>query len=229
MCSVRLFFAGAIAVMLAIPSIESFTYRCHTLERSTRSNISNRPRTSFEMMIDDDQSSTFVDEFLELDVKDGTEAVEEVVEEKPVVVLSPYQEAVLKYNTQVEKELEYIESVLKCERNLLMLRKDTITVSGKNGYYFVQAEVAEFQKKKEIEQKKRVIRNKREFVQRMLPVVDSFRAAPTVAPSSNEREESMHKNFGSLSKSLIDVFEKYGYKEFDAGGSTNCIIHTSRK
>ena len=153
---------------------------------------------------------------------------EEVVEEKPVVVLSPYQEAVLKYKTQVEKELEYIESVLKCERNLLMLRKDTITVSGKNGYYFVQAEVAEFQKKKEIEQKKRVIRNKREFVQRMLPVVDSFRAAPTVAPSSNEREESMHKNFGSLSKSLIDVFEKYGYKEFDAGGSTNCIIHTSR-
>lgn len=220
----RVFCAGSIALMLAIPSIESFLHRCPTIDRSTRSNVINRLRTTFPMVIDDDQSSTFVDEFLELDVNDGMEAVEEVEEEKPVVVLSPYQEAVLKYKTQVEKELEYIESVLKCERNLLMLRKDTISVSGKNGYFFVQAEVAEFQKRKEIEQKNRVIRNKREFVQRMLPVVDSFREAPTLAPSSNEREESMHKNFGSLSKSLIDVFEKYGYKEFDAGGSTDYVM-----
>jgi molecular chaperone GrpE (heat shock protein) len=227
MCSLRVSCALAIALMLAIPSIESFMHCCPTIDRSTRSNAISRLRPTSKMVIDDDQSSTFVNEFLEVDVKDGLETVEEVVEEKPVVVLSPYQEAVMKYKAQVEKELEYIESVLKCERNLLMLRKDTISVSGKNGYFFVQAEVAEFQKKKEIEQKNRVLRNKREFVQRMLPVVDSFRAAPTLAPSSNEREESMHKNFGSLSKSLMDVFEKYGYKEFNAGGSTNYVLLTS--
>lgn len=218
MFSFQLLYAGAVALIFAIPSIESFTFcRCHILKRSTKSDISDKVRVTLAMTIDDNQSSTFVNEFLEVDVADAPDAVLEVKEEVPLMVLSPYQEAVLKYKTQVEKELEYVESVLKCERNLLMLRKDTISVSGKNGYFFVQAEVAEFQKRKEIEQKNRVIRNKREFVQRMLPVVDSFRAAPALAPSSNEREESMHKNFGSLSKSVTAVFEKYGFKEFDAG------------
>ena len=130
---------------------------------------------------------------------------------------TPYEAEVSKYQNKLEKELEYIQSVLTCEQGLLKLRKDSITVSGKNGYFFVQAEVAEFQKRKDKEQKARVLRNKKEFVQKMLPVVDAFRAAPMMAPAENEREESMHKNFGSLCDSIIVVFEKYGFKEFNSG------------
>lgn len=146
------------------------------------------------------------------------------VEEPEVKELTPYEEEVKKYQNKLEKDLEYLESSLKFERGLLTNRKDAITMSGKNGYFFVQAEVAEFQKRKEREQKARVLRNKKDFVEKMLPVVDAFRAAPTAAPAVNEREESMHKNFGSLCKSIITVFEKYGYAEFDAGAILSIIL-----
>jgi molecular chaperone GrpE (heat shock protein) len=46
----------------------------------------------------------------------------------------------------------------------------------------------------------------------MLPVVDLFRQAPTVVPAITEREQNMHKNFGSLLDSILNIIEKYGYK-----------------
>ena len=148
----------------------------------------------------------------EVIVSDQIVKTAEIVEKQ-----TPYDAEVLKYQNKLGKELEYLQSVLTCEQGLLKLRKDSITVSGKNGYFFVQAEVAEFQKRKDKEQKARVLRNKKEFVQKMLPVVDAFREAPMMAPAENEREESMHKNFGSLCDSIIVVFEKYGFKEFNSG------------
>ena len=169
------------------------------------------------------ESSSFSDMFTrETIVTSGTGKVADPVPDSnpvliPVKVLSPYEEEVKKYENKLEKECEYLESALQCEKGQLALRKDSITMSGKNGFYFVQVEVSEFQKRKEAEQKARVLRNKKDFVLKMLPVVDSFRAAPAVAPAANEREESMHKNFGSLCKSIITVFEKYGFQEFDAG------------
>ena len=51
----------------------------------------------------------------------------------------------------------------------------------------------------------------------MLPVVDAFRQARAVAPATTDREENMHKNFGSLLDNILLVFQKYGFKEFDAG------------
>jgi molecular chaperone GrpE (heat shock protein) len=53
----------------------------------------------------------------------------------------------------------------------------------------------------------------------MLPVIDAFRNATKMAPPSTEREENMHKNFGSLLSSILNVFQKYGYKEFTAGSN----------
>ena len=50
----------------------------------------------------------------------------------------------------------------------------------------------------------------------MLPVLDAFRAAPEQAPAETERESAMHKSFASLLDSLLVVFQKYGYTEFDA-------------
>ena len=155
---------------------------------------------------------------VESDLEDGTGNDTETAEEPPQQkILSPYQNAVKNYQTQLEKEIEYLESVLACERNMLALRKETISMSGRNGYFFVQAEVAEFQKKKEIQQRNRVVKNKKEFVEKMLPVVDAFRMAPIMSPSVSERENSMHTNLGSLSKMILEVFEKYGFKELHAG------------
>jgi molecular chaperone GrpE (heat shock protein) len=59
-----------------------------------------------------------------------------------------------------------------------------------------------------------VARNKRDFVEKMLPWVDAFRSAPTRVPAVTEKGLTMHKSFGSLLESVLAVFGKYGYKEF---------------
>jgi hypothetical protein len=59
--------------------------------------------------------------------------------------------------------------------------------------------------------------NKKDFVQKMLPIVDAFRDAPEKAPASTERQENMHKNFGSLLSGILTVFNKFGYEEFYPG------------
>ena len=143
--------------------------------------------------------------------------VSETLEPEVAEVVDPYEVAVKALEAQLRTEIINIESNLKSERNALSKIKDKASESGKNGYFIVQAKVAEFQKVKAVEQKARVTRNKREFVSKMLPVVDAFRAAPSISPSTSDREESMHKNFGSLLSSIMVVFEKYGFKEFDAG------------
>ena len=55
----------------------------------------------------------------------------------------------------------------------------------------------------------------------MLPVIDLFREVPTLklvsTEGATEREESMHKNFGSLANQILSAFEKFGFKEFSAG------------
>ena len=60
-------------------------------------------------------------------------------------------------------------------------------------------------------------RNKREFIQRMLPVVDDFRMARDRAPPTSDLEEQMHDSFGSLLKGILTVVDKYGYKEYFPG------------
>jgi molecular chaperone GrpE (heat shock protein) len=54
-------------------------------------------------------------------------------------------------------------------------------------------------------------------VQRLFPVIDGFRAARATVPPETEREENMHKNFGSLLSSMLLILEKSGYKEYDVG------------
>lgn len=51
----------------------------------------------------------------------------------------------------------------------------------------------------------------------MLPVVDAFRNAREIAPAQTEKDENMHTSFASLLNGVINVFEKYGYKEYEAG------------
>lgn len=67
------------------------------------------------------------------------------------------------------------------------------------------------------------MRNKRAFVEKMLPVVDAFRSAPVVAPANTEKEDNMHRSYGSLLGNILTVFQKYGYTEFIAGESTRAV------
>ena len=223
----------ATLVFLSIAPVKSFfagqtnraagarllTGRCYNRGNTHRFTVDNEESSTVEEV-----HQSFSDMFTRQVV--GYDLNLPVPEQKEEKVLTPYEVEVAKYQLKLEKELEYIQSVHQCEQGLLKLRKDAITFSGKNGYFFVQAEVAEFQKRKEREQKARVLKNKKEFVEKMLPVVDAFRAAPTLTPGQNEREDSMHKNFGSLCQSIILVFEKYGYKEYNSGTCSLLIIHT---
>jgi molecular chaperone GrpE (heat shock protein) len=52
---------------------------------------------------------------------------------------------------------------------------------------------------------------------KMLPVVDTFREAPKAVVATTEREESMHKNFGSLNNQILTAFTKFGYTEYNPG------------
>jgi molecular chaperone GrpE (heat shock protein) len=162
-----------------------------------------------------------VEEEEELEVMD-TEVVSATVAETPAIELDPYAVAVKALEVELAGEITTKETILKAERNSLSRAKDKASESGKNGYFMIQAKVAEFQKNKAVEQKSRVTKNKREFVLKMLPVVDAFRAAPLISTSSTDREISMHKSFGSLLESILVVFEKYGFKEYDAGIITFC-------
>lgn len=168
------------------------------------------------------------------DVNEETEVEAEVVSDdseqsadaqaaEEVKELSPYEKAVQELETKLKAEVTSLEALLKNERNNLLKTKDKVSESGKNGFFIVQAQVAEFQKKRDAEQKSRVVRNKQDFVLKMLPVVDAFRAARDIAPPANEREENMHKNFGSLLSSVLTVFDKYGYEEFDAEEGSKLI------
>ena len=173
-----------------------------------------------ETDVDDTDSieSSVEDDVVAEDAEDTTNEIEE----EPVIVeLDPYSVAVKDLESQLKNEITMLETSLKSDRNSLSKTKDKASESGKNGYFIVQAKVAEFQKNKAVEQKIRVTKNKREFVMKMLPVVDAFRAAPIISPSTTDREISMHKSFGSLLESILVVFEKYGFKEYDAGKSMN--------
>ena len=114
-----------------------------------------------------------------------------------------------------------LENILRSERLLLARTKDKISESGKNGYFIIQAQVANYLKNKEMEQKESVAANKKEFVLKMLPVVDSFRDAPVIAPANTEREAKMHESFGALLKGVLDVFNKYGTHSL-----THSLIHS---
>jgi len=57
----------------------------------------------------------------------------------------------------------------------------------------------------------------------MLPIVDAFRHAATITPTSTPKIESMHTNYGSLLNYILMVFTKYGFQEF-APGETSCAI-----
>ena len=172
----------------------------------------NAAASDTEKSVDENLKTDDVSE-LTSTLEEGDE-IEQEIDEK---VLSPYELAVIELETQLRSELSSLEAILKNERMQLSKKKDSISESGKTGYYIVQAQVAEFQKKRDSDQKSRVKRNKREFVLKMLPVVDAFRSAREAAPPLTETEENMHKNFGSLLGSIVGVFQKFGFQEYDAG------------
>ena len=53
------------------------------------------------------------------------------------------------------------------------------------------------------------------MVRKILPVIDMFRSSRQRVPAENDREESMHTNFGALLDSILLVLRKLGYEEYE--------------
>eukprot|EP01039_Chlorochromonas_danica_P008287 gene8287-9137_t len=136
----------------------------------------------------------------------STNATTTVVEE------DPKQIAIAKKEKSLRIELETLEDAIRRDRLELITLKDRLSESGKKGFFLVQAQVNDFLRKKDEQQKQKVAQNKKEFVEKMLPVVELFRSAPSKVPAETEREEKMYKSFGALLESIVNVIEKYGYK-----------------
>jgi molecular chaperone GrpE (heat shock protein) len=178
-----------------------------------------RNSVAFRMVADEVEDSS-VESTEEVESADDEEASEEGAsedEEKEEVAHDPHAEAIKALEKELQSELTSLEAVLKAERLSLSRTRDRVSESGKNGFFIVQAQVADFQRKRDADQKARVERNKKEFIEKMIPVVDAFREAPVSSPASTEKEENMHKNFGSLLQGILTVFGKYGFEEFNAG------------
>lgn len=166
---------------------------------------------------------------------DGDESAAESGVSNPSNVTSIEEDPVMKQIKEMElklsAEVSQLEMQLRSERQNAARIKDQISESGKNGYFIIQAQVAEFLKRNENDQKSRVAKNKREFVLKMLGVVDGFRQAPMDVPGDTEREQNMHKSFGALLNGILAVFEKYGFKEIspEVGTPIDPLLHEVRE
>merc|ERR1711871_64851 len=87
--------------------------------------------------------------------------------------LSPEAKAIKEAEETLRKQLNELENTLRSERVNLSKAKDKKDLSGKNGFYIIQARVNEWNKQKDVQQKRRISANKREFVLKMLPIVDA--------------------------------------------------------
>lgn len=128
--------------------------------------------------------------------------------------VDPVEEAIRQQTQELNLQVSELEAKIRTERILLTKSKDKLAESGKNGFFMVQAQVNDFLRKSDIRQKEKVAMNKREFALKILPVIDSFRMAPIVAPATNEKETNMHNAFSSLLTGILGVLNKSGFQEF---------------
>lgn len=136
-------------------------------------------------------------------------------------------EAVRAKEVELTKKIAELENTLRSERNRLAISKDRLSETGKNGFFIVQAQVADFLKRRDTDQKNRVRNNKKEFVNKMLPIVDAFRMAPIDVPGDSEKEKTMHTTMGALLNGIVIAIEKFGYKEYmsAAGEKLDAVKH----
>lgn len=155
----------------------------------------------------------------EKEIEENSEEIETTTvaeADNSTITIDPIEVAIKDRENELKVKIERLESTLRSEKAKLLKLKDRVSESGKMGFYMVQAQVHDFQKKRDTDQSNLVEKSKRDFVVKILPIIDNFREAESLAPATNEREQSMHKNFGSLLSNILSVIEKYGYKEFDA-------------
>eukprot|EP00607_Mallomonas_marina_P004208 CAMPEP_0182428068 /NCGR_PEP_ID=MMETSP1167-20130531/20994_1 /TAXON_ID=2988 /ORGANISM="Mallomonas Sp, Strain CCMP3275" /LENGTH=241 /DNA_ID=CAMNT_0024610719 /DNA_START=222 /DNA_END=947 /DNA_ORIENTATION=+ len=148
------------------------------------------------------------------DITEGGVSASKETETEEEVEVDPKIEAIKQYTNQLRNEVKQLETFVRSERLLSAKTKDKLSESGKAGYFIVQAQVNDFLRKTEESQKERVKANKREFVLKILPIVDAFRAAPLIAPATTDEEQKLHDGFTSLLTGVTNVIKKYGYTEF---------------
>lgn len=136
---------------------------------------------------------------------------------------------------ELEKELKSANDLLRKEQSELFDIQEKLFESGKNGYLLVQAQINDFsvslmfhmlgsltkvikfvlclQKKRQAEQAKKIEEIKKKVVEKIAPLLESFRAVPTNFPAETEREKKMHGDFAVLVKSITIALKKCGYEE----------------
>lgn len=166
-----------------------------------------------EVEVEEEEGEGENDKGDESDTEKKEEENEE--EENEEEELSPEAKAIKEAEEALRKQLNEVENTLRSERVNLSKVKDKKDLSGKNGFYIIQARVNEWNKQKDVQQKRRISANKREFVLKMLPIVDAFKKVPDDIPATNEREENMHESLGKIQYvQILQAFEKFGYVEF---------------
>lgn len=75
----------------------------------------------------------------------------------------------------------------------------------------------------ELDQKKKVSNDRRDYILKLLPLIDAMRAATQDVPASTPRVEEMHESYQSLLSKMMELFERYGYKEFFPGEFPACM------
>jgi hypothetical protein len=89
-------------------------------------------------------------------VREEEDESDEGDEEKEAIEEDPELVALKKQQKELEDKLAAAENQLRAERRSLVNLKDQASESGKGGYFMVQAQVAEFKKSKDAQQKARV-------------------------------------------------------------------------
>lgn len=185
---------------------------------------------SYDSEVDKDEtarngSDEIIEEGINAEVGDEAEKVEDDATEEKIDLEA---QAIEKYEKVLKQQVELFENTLRSERISASKARDKLSESGKAGYFMVQAQVNDFLRKSDAAQKDRVIANKREFVKKMLPIIDSFRNTPLTIPADTETGQNMHTGFGALLTGILNVIDKYGFKEFvpDLGDLLDPVKHT---
>lgn len=122
--------------------------------------------------------------------------------------------AIQNLESKLSSDLKAAKSLLQKEKSALYSLQEKNFESGKNGYFLIQAQVKDFNKRRESEQRKRVEDNKKKVVTKILPLLDAFRNVSMLHGGETEREIKMHSDFNVLVRSITVALQKYGYSEF---------------
>lgn len=191
--------------------VNVFQLQC-TSESSSENNVANEDGPDLDSDVEEAEDS----ESKTNDVEEVVLEADEGESNNATTNDDPARATEKKLKQDLQAELTKAESVLRNERIQLSRTKDRISESGKNGFFLVKAQVNDFLRTKDAEQKELVAQKRRDVVLKLLPILDKLRSTPKEIPAETKRETNMHESFNALLRSILIVIERNGYQETEA-------------